>query len=243
MKRLIPVLVAFAALAVPAGAFASTGVVLKVERGSHLVAVARGGHVQLVHTSRRGLALGQRVRMEARRLRNGTFSATQLRVLGRTDRVRFRGLVLSRSHADRRVTLSAGGAIVKVKSGDQPKPGSEVEVEANVDGDDLDDGQMQVVAPTAPGGSIEGHVVALADGTITIGSERELLVLSVPSSVDLGSIAVGDEVLAQFAQQADGSLVLTSISADDNAQAADEDGSGDGDGGDGGHGGDGGGDS
>jgi hypothetical protein len=241
VKRLIPILVAFAALAAPAGAFAGTGIVLKVERGAHLVAVVRDGHVQLAHTTRRGLAMGQRVSVQLRRLRNGTFAATQFRVIGRAHRVHFSGLVLGRSRAAHRITLSAGGAIVSVKSEDQPKPGSEVTVDADVDGAELDDGQMDVVTPAAPGGSIEGHVVALGDGTITIGSERELLVLSVPAGVDVAAIAVGDEVLAQFAQEPDGSLVLSSISADDGAQAADEDGQGSDGHGDGGHG-DGGGD-
>jgi hypothetical protein len=59
--------------------------------------------------------------------------------------------------------------------------------------------------------------------------------------------AVGDEVLAVFSQQSDGTLLLTRLSGDENAQAANEDDqqenqgdNGDGgDGGDGDHGGDG----
>lgn len=249
MKRLIVVFVAMAALALPAGAFASTGIVLKVESGAHLIAVADNSHVRLVHTTHRGLVVGERLSMRSRLLRNGTFAASQLRVTGRAHSVKFRGLVLARSKADR-VTLSAGGAIVTVKSNDQPKPGSEVEVDADVnDNGDLEDAQTQTVQQSAPGGSIEGNVVALVPGSITVASDDQLLVLAVPSTIDLSKLAVGDEVLANFAQQSDGSLVLTSISSDDSVTAAEQgdqgedndgqgDGSGDGGGGGGGGGGD-----
>jgi uncharacterized membrane protein YgcG len=239
MKRLITLVVAVGALVLPAGAFASTGIVLKVERGAHLIAVAHSSHVRLIHTSHRGLAVGERVSMQARTLRNGTFAASKLRVTGRARHVTFRGLVLARSAAQHRITLSAGGAIVTVKSNDHPKTGSEVEVDADVgDNGDLDNGQTQTVDQTAPGGSIEGHVVALLPGSITIASEHELLVLSVPSTIDVSKLAIGDEVLANFAQQTDGSLTLTSFSADDSVTAAEQ---GDhGDNGDDGH--DGGGD-
>lgn len=241
MKRLITLAVAVGALVLPAGAFASTGIVLKVERGAHLIAVAHRSHVRLIHTSHTGLAVGERVSMQTRTLRNGTFAASNLRVTGRARHVAFRGFVLARS--THRITLSAGGAIVTVKSNDQPTTGSEVEVDAEVgDNGDLDNGQTQTVDQTAPGGSIEGHVVALLPGSITIASEHELLVLSVPSTIDVSKLAVGDEVLANFAQQPDGSLALTSFSADDSVTSAEQgdqgddsqDGAGDtGDGGDG----------
>jgi hypothetical protein len=242
MKRFIPVLVVVAAFVAPAGAFASTGIVLKVESGAHLVAVTRSNHVQLVHTSHHGLKVGQRVSMQARRLRNGTFSAARMRVVGRASHVRFRGLVLARSA--HRITLSAGGAIVNVKSNDHPKPGSDVEVDADVNDGELEDGQTETVDQTAPGGAIEGHVVAIAAGTITIASEDQLLVIAVPTGIDITTLAIGDEVLANFAQESDGSLLLTSISADENAEAANDDNQGDdnqgddngGDGGDGGGG-------
>jgi hypothetical protein len=78
------------------------------------------------------------------------------------------------------------------------------------------------------------------------------LVLNVPTGLDLTGFMTGDEVLAVFVQQADGTLTLTQLSRDDNADHADDDndnGNGNGGehhgGGDGGHhggGGDGGGD-
>lgn len=232
MKRLILALVAAVALTAPASALAGN-VVLKVERSSHLAAVANAKHVMLVHTAAAAkLRVGQRIGMRSRRLANGTFSATNVHVLGRAKHVEFRGFVLSHSKADHTVTVSAAGAPVTVASNDAPKPGSEVDVNATVSNTgELEDDNLNVVAQTAPGGSIEGHVFALGTGTITIVSEHQLLMLAVPSAISLGSIQVGDEVLAQFTQQSDGSLVLTSLTADESAAAA-NDGQGDDNGGD-----------
>jgi hypothetical protein len=252
MKRIVLALVVAAALAAPAGALAS-GVVVKVERGSHLIAVASSKHVSLVHTRAAAtLRVGERIAMQSHRLRNGTFSATRVRVLGHAKRVSFRGLLLARDRRDHAITVSAGGAPVTVMSTSTPaQPGSEVEVDADVeDNGDLNANDVNVITATAPGGSLEGHLLAIGTGSITVGSEHETLVINVPSGFDLSKFKVGDEVLAVFSQQTDGTLLLTSLSGDENAQQANEqddnqgdDGgndSGDGGGGDGG-GGDGGG--
>jgi hypothetical protein len=66
-------------------------------------------------------------------------------------------------------------------------------------------------------------VFALGAGSITIASEHQLLVLKVGAGIDVGKLQIGDEVLANFSQLSDGSLVLTSISADDNTAAAGDD--------------------
>jgi uncharacterized membrane protein YgcG len=123
--------------------------------------------------------------------------------------------------------------------------GSQVVVQATVGNDDeLDEDDVSVVTVIAPGGSIEGHLT-LGAGTVTVSSEHMTLVLNVPTGFDLSKFATGDEVLATFVQQTDGTLVLTALSGDENARQADEgddhDGGGDGGGGDdGGGGGDGG---
>jgi hypothetical protein len=238
MRRLILALVAVAALSAPASALAGN-VVLKVEHSSHLAAIAQSKHVVLVHTAAR-LSVGQRIAMSSRRLANGTLAATNVRVLGHAKNVAFRGFVLSRSKSAHRVTLSAGGAPVTVQTtSTTPQPGSEVEVDADVeDNGQLNATQVTVVAPSAPGGSIEGHVFALGAGTITIASDEQLLVLKVPAGIDLTMLAIGDEVLAQFTQGSDGSLTLTSISSDQSASAANDDNNDQGDDGGGGGGGD-----
>ncbi len=229
MKRLVLFLIVSAALLAPSAALAS-GVVLKVQRATHLVAVAGKAKVSLVHT-RAKLRVGQRVVLKGRTLRNGTVAASSIRVVGRARTVHFRGLLLKKSGT--RLVLSAGGAIVSVNRGagrtissakdDGPQPGSVVEVTATVGGDDeLDEDAVTTVSADAPGGSIEGKLT-IGAGKVTIVSEHMALVLSVPATFDLSKFANNDEVLAKFTQGADGTLTLTALSGDDNAQEADDD--------------------
>src|SRR5881398_2710577 len=131
MKRLLVATFAVAALLAPSAALAN-GVVLKVQRSTHLVAVA--------HTAAAShLRVGQRVALSARTLRNGTLAASRVTVLGRAHTLRFRGLVLARSRT--KIVVSAGGAVVTVHRGsratasatdDAPKPGTTVDVTATV---------------------------------------------------------------------------------------------------------------
>ena len=226
MKRLLISLVAVAALAAPSAALAN-GVVLKVQRSNHLVAVTRAGttKVALVHTSAAArLHVGQRVALTARTLRNGTLAASAVRVVGRAHTVRFRGLLLAKSRS--RMILSAGGAVIAVNKsngGTSPATGSTVEVTATVgDDDDLDEDHVTTVSADTPGGAIEGKLT-LGTGKITVVAEHMALVLNVPTGFDLSKFANGDEVLARFTQGADGTLTLTALSGDENAQRADDD--------------------
>lgn len=239
MKRFAVLSIVAAALLAPSAALAS-GVVIKVQPSTHLVAVARSKtSISLVHTQAK-VQVGQRVALTARRLRNGTLAATRMRVVGRAHTVRFRGLLLAKSRT--RLVVSAGGAVISVHRGrttsqaadDGPKPGTTVDVTTTVGkDDDLDEDSVAPVTADHPGGSIEGKVT-LGSGKITVVAEHIALVITVPAGVDLTGVQNGDEVLAVFAQQADGTLVLTSLSRDGDEQEADDD-SGDDDGG-GGHG-------
>jgi hypothetical protein len=230
MKRLVLFLIVSAALLAPSAAVAS-GVVLKVQRATHLVAGANGkAKVSLVHTGAK-LRVGQRVALKARTLRDGTVAASSIRVVGRTRTVHFRGLLLKKSGT--RLVLSAGGAVISVNRGagrtissakdDGPQPGSVVEVTATVGSDDeLDEDDVTTVSASAPGGAIEGKLT-IGAGKVTIVSEHMALVLNVPSTFDLSKFVNGDEVLATFTQGADGTLTLTALSGDDNVQEADHD--------------------
>ena len=220
MKRLIVLVVAAGALLAPSVALAN-GVVLKVQKGTHLVAVARTpSSVALVHTSA-SLAVGQRVALRARTLRNGTLSASSVKVLGQARRVTFRGLLLLKSSS--RLVVTAGGAVIAVKREGRttasardsgPTPGSTVQVTASVGATgELDEDSATTVSPTTPGGQIEGQLT-LGTGTITVSSEHMSLVLKVPNGLDLSTFAAGSEVLATFTQGTDGTLVLTGLSAD-----------------------------
>lgn len=236
MKRFAILTIAVAALLVPSTALAS-GVVLKVQRASHLVAVTRTStKVALVHTAAASkLRVGERVALSARTLRNGTLAASSLRVVGHASRVHFRGLLLAKSRT--RFVVSAGGAVISVNRGSRqtasardngPKPGTTVDVTATVGTNgELDDDATTAVSADHPGGSIEGQLT-IGSGTITVTSDNMALVIAVPSTVDLSTFKSGDEVLAVFSQQADGSLLLTSISGDNSVQQADDNGNDDG---------------
>ena len=231
MKRLAVLAVLTTALILPTAAFASGGVVLKVQKAKHLVAVSQSKtKVALVHSAATSkLRVGQRVSMRARTLRNGTFAASSLHVVGRVRTVHFRGLLLAKSRT--RLVVSAGGAVIAVKRGsrttqsardDGPKPGTTVDVTASVDSeDDLDEVDTTTVSADHPGGAIEGKLT-LGTGKITVVSEHMALAINVPAGFDLSKFQNGDEVLAVFAQQADGTLLLTAISGDENAQQADD---------------------
>ena len=229
MKRLITLLVVAAALAAPSAALAG-GVVLKVERSSHQVAVATTAHhVALVHTAASSrLSVGERVSYAARRLRNGTFAASALRVVGRAHTVRFTGLLLAKTKT--RYVLSAGGAVISLfrsstrttasANDGGPAPGSTVTATATVGNDgELEDDGVSTVSPTSPGGQIDGQLT-IGTGTVTISSEHMSLVLKVPTGFDLSSFQNGQEVLAVFSQQADGSLLLTTLSGNQDEQQA-----------------------
>src|SRR5205823_8608688 len=106
-------------------------------------------------------------------------------------------------------------------------PGSMVDVAATVDNEDeLDEEDVTTVSAAPPGGAIEGKLT-LGTGKITVVSEHMALVLNVPTGFDLSKFANGDEVLAKFAQGADGTLTLTDLSGDENAQEADNSDDGD----------------
>ena len=250
MKRSILFVATVAALALPAGALAS-GVVLKVQPARQLVAVAQTPtSVKLVHTAAASrLHVGMRVDLKARTLRNGTLAASAVSVHGRAQHVHFRGLLLSSAHG--KLVVSAGGAVITVRGHARttasardttPAPGTTVDVTATVGtGDDLDEQSVSVFSPTSPGGSIEGQLL-IGSGTITVTSDHQSLVIAVPTGFDLTPFTNGQDVLATFSQQSDGSLLLTALAGDQNAQQAnDQSQNQDGDQGDGGHQGDGGG--
>ena len=238
MKRLVLFLIVAAALLAPSAALAS-GVVLKVQQATHLVAVTNGKtKVSLVHTTAT-LRVGTRVALSGRTLRNGTLAASSIRVLGRAHTVHFRGLLLKKSGTQ--LVVSAGGAIIAVHRGARttssasdsgPTPGATVDVTATVGTDDeLDATTVSTTSADTPGGKIEGKLTIGTDA-ITVKSEHMNLAIKVPTGFDLTKFATGDEVLVTFSQQADGSLLLTDISADGNAQEADNNDNNNGDNGD-----------
>jgi hypothetical protein len=179
--------------------------VLKVQRGTHEVAVATTpARVSIVHTNAR-LAVGQRV----------AFTAHGARVLGRAHSIRFRGLLVART--EHTMLLSAGGALMSVRRDDHrgdPRRGAIVEVNATVGAngalDDNDDNPITVVTPAALGGRIEGTLTIGTD-SITVTGHDLNLAIKVPAGTNLGAFRNGDDVEATFTQGTDGSLTLTKL--------------------------------
>ena len=96
-----------------------------------------------------------------------------------------------------------------------------MDVTAEVQGEELETDDLDVVSAATPGGRIEGKLT-IGTGTVTVSSEHMALALKVPAGFDLTKFKTGDEVLATFSQQADGSLLLTQLASDENAREADD---------------------
>ena len=227
--------------AAPASAATLKGTI--VHRNSHahsfVVALAHGRLVA-VH-ARSSPRPGRVVRVSARRLRNGTYAARSVRVVGRHRHVRMRGTVTySRGRA---FTLSSRGASIlihrrargaRVAAADGAPPvGTVVQVDANVD----DNGDVEADGVTEEGQDtngidLEGTVLAIdmTARTLSISADDDdqagaALIVQVPAGVDMTRFSVGQELELTVTRNADGTFVLQQGMGDDNEQEADDDGS------------------
>jgi hypothetical protein len=229
MLKTVLLVGAVAAFAVPGTAAARNGIVVKVDRPAALTAVAGAhGSVVLVHT-KANVKLGQKVSFQAQQRANGTLASTGFRVVGVASRVHVRGVVLA--HRATGYVISAHGAVLPIRvlrrtssASDTgvPPVGATVDVTATIADDTLDQEDAQPVLADARSGAIEGHLVTAPAGTIAVRSSGLTLVIAVPAGFVTSKFALGDEVLASFQRQADGSLVLTALAANDDDEQEDE---------------------
>jgi hypothetical protein len=220
MLRKALIVAAVAAVAVPGTAAANSGTVVKVDRAAALTAVAGAhGSVALVH-AKTTARMGQRVTFQAKQRSNGTLSSTGFHVVGTAARVHVRGIVLA--HQRTGYVISAHGAVLPIRvlrrtssasDSGTPPVGSTVDVTAAVSNSTLSQVSAQPVLTDARSGAIEGRLVTGPAGTIAVRSSGLTLVISVPTTVNTTAFKVGDEVLASFQRQADGSLLLTALVA------------------------------
>lgn len=237
-------LIAVFALAAPAQAATrsvSGTVVHRNSRGHSFAVATHAGSLVSIH-ARRSAALGRHVKVKARKLANGTFSALGVKVGGRAGHLRFHGTV---TFVDRRndvVVVSSNGVSLPVhrRSGNNavaadalPGVGDDVVVtgtlpagQNEVEADDIqttgaNPGQMQ----------IEGTVLAVdpVARTLSISADDEdqlgqSVTVVVPDSLDISLYTVGQEVELVVVKQADGSLLLQGSSEDGNANQADDQG-------------------
>jgi hypothetical protein len=235
-------LVAAALLAATAAA-PTTGVVVRVDRPAHLVAVAgSGGVVELVHVARLGhLGPGVTVRFSAQQLANGTLSAPVLAVTGHTSHTTLQGVVLATSPKQQSLTLTAGGAALTLRlrtapgsagkhHGKYARPvvtlpavGSEVQLDVRLSGNRRTASAVHQLAASANGGSIEGVVVGTPGSTLRIAAGRTVVTLQVDTTtLDLSGVESGQRVLAYFARQSDGTLTLLALAQDGSVADADD---------------------
>jgi hypothetical protein len=221
-------------------------------RAHSFVVADHAGHLFAIHAARTP-RLASGVTVSVRRLRNGTFAARRIQVLARPAGagVHLRGVV---SFVDRRhgtFTLSARGVSMLVRAGGGaraarmadalPAVGAIVTATGTVDDQgDLNEQTVQTDGTDTGSIDLEGAVLAVdaTAGTITVSSTDDeqtsgLIVVSVPSTLDISLFTVGQEVELQVTAQPDGSYVLAGSSSDEGAQGADDQGDQQGDQGDG----------
>ncbi len=238
MKSLLAALAAIAALALPSLAFAGgqTGIVVKVDVRSGLVAVVQAkGAVRLVHAhtaALRGLRPGSRVGFDAKRLRNDTYAAKGFTVRGAVRSVHLRGMIFAVDVKQSSFALSAHGAVLPLKLAKHARVLStctclnvnstdEVTLEFGAGGE-VAAGAVTQVDPTTDAGAIDGTVSADAGGKVTVASGAYAITVLVPAWFDPSRLAVGEHVIAYFVRLPDGSYAIEAVASDGSVARADD---------------------
>jgi hypothetical protein len=209
MKKTVLFLVVAAAVAFPAAAGAASFggiVVAKQVRRHALVVASPTGAVRVVHTHRLATRLGARVTVRARRLPDGTFSATKVSVRGRARRARIHGVIVRRLRG--RVLVAAGHSVLSIRSrqlfslqDDNPgaQTGDVVDETVTIDNGTLDEDQVEEVGHTQKL-ELEGSIVSVtaptgaADGEIVLQVGASTIHVTVPAGVQLPPLAAGQNV-------------------------------------------------
>ena len=233
--------VAVLAAAAPAGAQALRGTVVHHNRHGHSFAVAaRDGSLHAVH-ARSLPAVGRVVRVDARRLSNGTYAAHSVHAHGHRGHTHLQGTVTYVDPSGKRLVVSSNGVSLLMRTSRHrgaraasneslPATGTVVNVEAV-----LPAGGMPIAQTVTPLGTdfttkLEGNVVAVdaTARTLTISADDDdqsgaQLTIAVPdTTIDLTTIMPGDEVELLVALHSDGTYVLLGLAGDDNGEHADD---------------------
>ena len=245
MKKIVLPLIAAAAVAFPAaaGAGSFSGIVVAKQVRRHaLVVASHTGVVRVVHTHHLATRVGARVTVTARRLGDGTFSATKLSVRGRAHRARIHGVVVRRLRG--RVLIAAGHSVLSIRSGrlfslqdDHPgaQPGDEVDETVTIDNGNLDEDQVDEVGHTQKL-ELEGSIVSVtaptstADGEIVLQVGTSTIHVVVPAGTQLPSLAPGQNVELKVTLSGTTFSLVKADEEDDNQgddNQGDDDGGGD----------------
>lgn len=237
MKKIVIALAAVVAVALPANASAARlhGVVVSKQKARDvLVVAARNGTAWSVHT-KSAARVGSVVTVSAKRLRNGTFAATQVRTSGRASHARIRGVVIRNVAGT--TFLSAGRSVVAVRSksrslasagqsGSQPGTVAQVGVEIG------QSGSLTATSIAAVGQSdqivIQATVAAITPatattpGSLTLTVNGQPLVIPLPAATSLPpTLVVGSTITLTIRFRAEGPVGTNPL--DDDTDDTDDD--------------------
>jgi hypothetical protein len=214
-------------------------VVHRIGRAQSFVVASGSGQMFAIH-SRNSPSIGSRVVVSARRLRNGTFAARAVRVVGHARHATLHGTITYLNRRSGTFTLSARGVSMlihtargRVHAADaMPPVGSEVTTTTTIDDQgEVDEQSMQQTGTQTSGFDIEGTILSIdtAAGTITVSADDDQqssagIVVTVPSTLDISQFTVGEEVELNVLPQPDGSLLLQGSASDEGVQGADDQG-------------------
>lgn len=172
---------------------------------------------------------------------NGTFSST-LDPIGTTTRARIRGIVVARSRTAIAVATKGGVVTVitpmalpavtgsrTINATSAPRTGSIVIVPVTISGGALRASAPVSIIGTAPVVPVSGAISAIssASRTITVDGTSDPILpvevtMAVPASIDITSLAVGDEVVAVAQRDNTGALRTTTVSPNESFAAAND---------------------
>ena len=226
MKRMLFVVGALAALlALPATASAFSGVAVAKDQHRHTVVVAsKGGLVRTVRAPGRlaSLRVGHGVVYSARRLSDGTFRATGIRMAGAARSATLRGIVVRNQQRLHRLLLSTGGSVLAVRSPSRgfassrgPRAGTRVEVRVQITRNGL-----QATTLTSMGQAstleLEGIFLSVNGDQLRLAVEhRGEVFVTIPAGFQLPQLQAGDEIEAIVSVDAAGAFTLVSVQTDD----------------------------
>ena len=193
-----------------AGSFSGTVVAKQTQRGTLLLAGAHGVGL----TVRGGLAraaVGERVRLQGTRLRDGTVRLSRLQVLARVRTANLRGTVLRKlAHS---TLLASGRSVVTIHADDHDglRPGAVGEFRIRF-GDD--DGLIETAPPTQVSETgtarIEGAIVTVSPFVVAL--DGLPLTITVPSGTALpAALAAGQRIELVVQIGAANTLTLVAI--------------------------------
>jgi Domain of unknown function (DUF5666) len=214
-------------------------VVHKNQRAQSFVLAGRGGTLSAVHAKRMP-AIGRKVSATARRLRNGTWVATRIKVGKTAKRVRVRGTVTYVNTRRNTFVVSARGVSLLVHrhgakrhsahaaSAAGTHVGDIVTVEGTPNGGSLTASQVQSDGHDLNGLDLEGVVQAVdtPNSTLTISADDSeqsgaTLTVHVPFAFNLGLFQPGQSVELIVSPDPDGSYTLEQSSNDSGSHHAD----------------------